>query len=224
MSELFDDLKKLGEMRDRGEITQDEYEIVKRELLDEMEGANKAEDHAEKRPPGWYNDPDGEYSHQAYWDGEKWTGDTRRSPDQAGAPAKTTSKLNLPTGGKGCLFWSVIGLIVIVVVGAIGMAIDPPPEDLDLNVTIYDASLSPSGYLDVFVGIANPHTTTVSDVSCFARAFDERGNAVTGYLDSFLYSDMELPSGGSTTVTLELGQPDGFVADIEVDCSGNAPE
>lgn len=27
--------------------------------------------------PGWYNDPDSLHSHQAYWDGEKWTGETR---------------------------------------------------------------------------------------------------------------------------------------------------
>ena len=27
--------------------------------------------------PGWYNDPEGVYSHQAYWDGEKWTGEIR---------------------------------------------------------------------------------------------------------------------------------------------------
>jgi hypothetical protein len=28
--------------------------------------------------PGWYSDPEGVRSHQAYWDGEKWTGETRR--------------------------------------------------------------------------------------------------------------------------------------------------
>jgi hypothetical protein len=27
--------------------------------------------------PGWYSDPNGVHSHQAYWDGEKWTGETR---------------------------------------------------------------------------------------------------------------------------------------------------
>ena len=29
------------------------------------------------REPGWYHDPDGQYVHQAYWDGERWTGRTR---------------------------------------------------------------------------------------------------------------------------------------------------
>ena len=33
--------------------------------------------------PGWYYDPEGRYSHQAYWDGERWTGATRRPPDDA---------------------------------------------------------------------------------------------------------------------------------------------
>ena len=27
--------------------------------------------------PGWYNDPTGAYSHQAYWDGARWTGAMR---------------------------------------------------------------------------------------------------------------------------------------------------
>jgi hypothetical protein len=31
--------------------------------------------------PGWYEDPDGQYSHEACWDGEKWTGATR--PNQS---------------------------------------------------------------------------------------------------------------------------------------------
>lgn len=27
--------------------------------------------------PSWYNDPEGRYSHQAYWDGTGWSGETR---------------------------------------------------------------------------------------------------------------------------------------------------
>lgn len=27
--------------------------------------------------PGWYNDPTGAYTHQAYWDGHRWTGAVR---------------------------------------------------------------------------------------------------------------------------------------------------
>jgi hypothetical protein len=33
--------------------------------------------------PGWYFDPEGRYSHQAYWDGEKWTGEIRRGRKEA---------------------------------------------------------------------------------------------------------------------------------------------
>lgn len=29
--------------------------------------------------PGWYKDPEGVHQHQAWWDGEKWTGATRRA-------------------------------------------------------------------------------------------------------------------------------------------------
>ena len=29
--------------------------------------------------PGWYKDPSGRQTHEAYWDGEKWTGETRQS-------------------------------------------------------------------------------------------------------------------------------------------------
>jgi len=29
--------------------------------------------------PGWYNDPEGVRPYQAYWDGKKWTGETRPS-------------------------------------------------------------------------------------------------------------------------------------------------
>ena len=34
------------------------------------------------RRPGWYDDPNRVYEHQAYWNGEKWTGKTRSDPGQ----------------------------------------------------------------------------------------------------------------------------------------------
>ena len=40
--------------------------------------------------PGWYDDPDGVYEHQAYWDGIKWTGRTRE-PQAKVATAVATS-------------------------------------------------------------------------------------------------------------------------------------
>lgn len=39
--------------------------------------------------PGWYKDPSGEAVHEAYWDGEKWTGETRR-PGAPDVPRSTS--------------------------------------------------------------------------------------------------------------------------------------
>ena len=33
----------------------------------------------EKRPPGWYVDPSGGSRYEMFWDGRKWTGQTRRT-------------------------------------------------------------------------------------------------------------------------------------------------
>ena len=51
MSEQFEDLKRLAEMRDRGEVTQTEYEKIKAELIAEMGGGNPSEAPATSSAP-----------------------------------------------------------------------------------------------------------------------------------------------------------------------------
>ena len=78
---MFDDLKKLSEMRENGEVTQAEYDRIKADLLSEQSEPTPPVNAMEGKPAGWYNDPSGKASsHQAYWDGSKWTGQT---PKQA---------------------------------------------------------------------------------------------------------------------------------------------
>jgi len=52
--------------------------------------------------PGWYNDPEGVRPHQAYWDGEKWTGAIRRETDQ-------------PTRKNRAWMWVVFGIVAVAV-------------------------------------------------------------------------------------------------------------
>ncbi len=41
---------------------------------------DQSRDFPAARPAGWYDDPSGKQVHQAYWNGERWTGDTRTIP------------------------------------------------------------------------------------------------------------------------------------------------
>jgi hypothetical protein len=63
--------------------------------------------------PGWYSDPDGRYQHEAYWDGEKWTGATRR-PATAGVLFESRPDLRLVAQVLlGVLGFSVAPLLVV---------------------------------------------------------------------------------------------------------------
>jgi len=69
--------------------------------------------------PGWYNDPAGAYSHQAYWDGARWTGAVR-----PGMPNRETTnpepgwvaKVSLASGigafATSLPFWLLLQLFV----------------------------------------------------------------------------------------------------------------
>ena len=75
MTNNWEDLKRLSEMLEKGEVTREEFDKIKADLISEME--SPPEEPAQERPPGWYNDPEGKATHQAYWDGDSWTGETR---------------------------------------------------------------------------------------------------------------------------------------------------
>lgn len=79
MSDTFDDLKKLSEMLERGEVTQVEYDRIKADLLAEQTATQEAPDHPMLgKPEGWYPDPTGEKTdYLAYWNGQEWTGETK---------------------------------------------------------------------------------------------------------------------------------------------------
>ncbi|MGA7098597.1 MAG: DUF2510 domain-containing protein, partial [Acidimicrobiia bacterium] len=113
MSDRFEELERLARLLDEGKIDSQEYARLKQEIMDESGDATPAVPTA----PGWYNDPTGKATHQAYWDGEKWTGATRdgSSASPAAMPPVATSQ----PGRSGC-FWIVIAVIVLIVLGAIG--------------------------------------------------------------------------------------------------------
>ncbi|MGA8040638.1 MAG: DUF2510 domain-containing protein, partial [Acidimicrobiia bacterium] len=68
MSDRFEELERLARLLDEGKIDSQEYARLKQEIMDESGAVTPAVPTA----PGWYNDPTGKATHQAYWDGEKW--------------------------------------------------------------------------------------------------------------------------------------------------------
>lgn len=62
-------------MLDEGKIDRDEYESLKADLLAE---GTVERGSMQGKQPGWYKDPSGVAEHEAYWDGQSWTGETRR--------------------------------------------------------------------------------------------------------------------------------------------------
>ncbi len=66
----------------------------------------------------------------------------------------------------------------------------------------------------------NPHDVALDDLSCTLTAYDERGTAVTGFLDSFFYGDLVLGPGEQRIEVFEMGKPDGLVDRIRAVCRG----
>lgn len=160
MSDLFNDLKRLSEMRAAGEITEAEYEVVKQELLAEIERETDTGD--ETRDPGWYNDPDGVHSHQAYWDGKQWTGETRPGPGQS---VSTGPQTKPPIYKRP---W-VIVIAAILGLGLIGSALEQD-EDITPITTTAGASTPTSEQLDeepidTTIDEERPSTTVTTQVA-----------------------------------------------------------
>ncbi len=124
MSEAFDDLKRLSGMLANGGITQAEYDKIKADLLAESEtpAPPSAPSHPmEGKPAGWYDDPSGNATHQAFWDGAKWTGQTR--------PRSTTQPPQQSTKKSGVGKWILIGIGVLLAFGLIGSALSGDPVE-----------------------------------------------------------------------------------------------
>lgn len=129
MSEMFDDLKELKAMLENGEITVSEYDRLKTDLLAEGVAPAEPVDPMAGKPAGWYDDPTGKSDHQAFWDDNAWTGQTRPKPPPAvpskarlGGSIYATSSPQLPsaipkpkpgTEGKQPFYKRPIGAVII---------------------------------------------------------------------------------------------------------------
>jgi hypothetical protein len=93
VADKFDDLERLGKLLDEGKVDSEEYALLKSELLSKPEQPT-----APEKAPGWYNDPAGNANHQAYWDGQKWTGSTRPRPTTKSPPHPGLTLFSRATG------------------------------------------------------------------------------------------------------------------------------
>lgn len=126
MSELFDDLKELKAMLKYGEITVSEYERLKADLLAETPPPREPVNPRSGKPAGWYDDPSAEASHQGYWDGETWTGQTRPFDT-----AKTPPALYKPPKGriKNSTIVVLIGAVVLGIILIVNQGSEPSIEE-----------------------------------------------------------------------------------------------
>lgn len=114
MSSYFEDLKELQAMLERGEVTRGQYDVVKAGLLADMSQDSSSME------PGWYNDPSGQASQQAYWDGSNWTGATRPDPGIGHSPsASPVAAAKSPIYKRG---W-FIALVVVLGVAFVGASL-----------------------------------------------------------------------------------------------------
>lgn len=130
-------------MRDSDEITNAEYEIVKAELMAEMQADTPTEP-TERREAGWYDDPGGVHQHQAYWDGEKWTGAIRPAgPPEARKPLYRRT-----------WFILVAAVFFLGMLGQILTAISPPPASPEVEATVTRVSdINDVGSFGAFVSV-----------------------------------------------------------------------
>lgn len=110
MSDTFDDLKRLKEMLDAGEVTQDQYEIVKAELIGDVSTESKVSN--PQIAPGWYEDPN-EPTQQRYWDGEKWT-EARQLSTEVTLEMQAAEAEPVPIQ-KRAWFYPVVGFSLLVI-------------------------------------------------------------------------------------------------------------
>jgi Protein of unknown function (DUF2510) len=113
VSEKFEEIERLGKLLDEGKISQDEFERLKGELLDGPTASTTFQ-------PGWYTDPTGETTRQAYWDGQQWTGATRTPSIPASTPTTPPAVTGQP-GRSGCLMAFLIIIALLVLASIVGL-------------------------------------------------------------------------------------------------------
>ena len=106
-------------MLENGEITPSEYDRLKADLLAERDAPPKEPANLMTgKPEGWYFDPSGKGSNQAYWDGRAWTGQTRSILAAAQAD-KAKAAASTPIWKKPW-FWLVVLVVILVIMTNIG--------------------------------------------------------------------------------------------------------
>lgn len=189
MTERFEELERLGKLLDEGKINSEEYARLKKELMDEI-GATSSS--GAPTSPGWYNDPSGNASHQAYWDGEKWTGATRPDPT---TPADGTPPVVTAQQRRSGCGWIIIALIVLIILGAIGalLAVSIAGRTVTESFSQIGSQISsstttiPAEEGVPINGLTCPSNLTESSIYDYgedARGFDTIPQALHPFLDS----------------------------------------
>jgi hypothetical protein len=80
----------------------------KGELEPQNDDAVASVSSGQSAPPGWYKDPAGIAQHEAYWDGQNWTGATRQGPGD------TRSRRWI---------WLIVAIAVVAVLGVAVVAL-----------------------------------------------------------------------------------------------------
>lgn len=64
-------------------------------------------------PPGWYPDPDGKPS-ERYWDGLKWTSESRPFSVLTGKPKPQSKSTGLDSNEKLILVFILVAIIIVI--------------------------------------------------------------------------------------------------------------
>jgi len=189
MASKFEELKELQAMLERGEITQAEYDVVKADLLAEMSVDSSPME------PGWYDDPSGQASHQAYWDGSSWTGATRPDPGIAKSPSPSPVAVAKPPVYK--RGW-VIALVVVLGVGFVGAALteDTPTANTEPQASSDNTQSSASSDNTQSSASSDdteaPTPTITAPESQFTRSEENAIGSAESYLDFSAFSRLGL--------------------------------
>jgi hypothetical protein len=119
MADKLDRLQQLARLLESGQITQAEFESLKSEVLGA--GASESANPDEQRPLGWYPVQNGGADYEAFWDGDVWTGATRR---RVVAPT-VAPKLSKREIGRGLIWLLMIFVGFIAVAGMTGESNSP---------------------------------------------------------------------------------------------------